>query len=341
MENKEKNSVNIQENVLLVDEIIKIVMSPSCGAVSSFIGTTRDTFNSKEVIKLSYEVYQDMALKKMYLICNEIREKWNVFNIAIHHRIGDVPVGEISVVIAISSVHRNDSLKAIEYAIDRLKETVPIWKKEIYKNQDSEWKENKEYNKIIIDNEINNIDDNLIQVKSTNEEINMRIEKFKSRKREEINNINIREFRSDSNIQDDETCARTHAVYFRRKDSKSHLRVTKVENKMGPQTMRVPDNSSTINDIINSGIDERLDDVEKFVGINKPVPKDIYKRIKNIEERMLYLEGISPEYSNFLTNNDDFDSDYKPVKKKIYSATEVDKKLFELQHLNLLKKLDN
>lgn len=95
-------------------------------------------------MKLSYEVYEEMALKKMKIICNEIREKWNVFSIAIHHRIGDVPVGEISVVIAVSSVHRNESLKAVEYAIDRLKQTVPIWKKEIYKNQQAEWKENKE-----------------------------------------------------------------------------------------------------------------------------------------------------------------------------------------------------
>ncbi|KAF7991992.1 hypothetical protein HCN44_010793, partial [Aphidius gifuensis] len=310
-----KNSVKIQDDVLSVDEITKIVMAPSCGAVSSFIGTTRDTFNSQEVMKLSYEAYQDMALKKMNVICNEIREKWNVFNIAIHHRIGDVPVGEISVVIAVSSVHRNESLKAVEYAIDRLKQTVPIWKKEIYKNQQAEWKENKEclwkfYDKMSLDDDDNvllknnndyyEINEKFIQVKSTSEEVKMRIDKFTSRKREEINNINIKEFRIDGDVQDEETCARTHAVFVRRKDSKSHLRVTKVENKRGPQTMRVPDNCSKLNDNINSGIDERLGNCEKFIGINKPVPRDIYQRLKNIEDQIFYLEGISPEYRNFL-----------------------------------------
>lgn len=93
---------------------------------------------------MSYEAYQDMALKKIDLICEEIRSKWDVYNIAIYHRTGDVPVGEMSVVIAISSVHRRESLQAVEFAIDRLKETVPIWKKEVYKIEPAEWKENKE-----------------------------------------------------------------------------------------------------------------------------------------------------------------------------------------------------
>lgn len=64
--------------------------------------------------------------------------------------------------------------------------------------------------------------------------------------------------------------------------------------------MRVPDNCSKLDDNINSGIDERLGNCEKFIGINKPVPRDIYKRLKNIEDQIFYLEGISPEYRSFL-----------------------------------------
>lgn len=85
-----------------------------------------------------------MALKEMHKICAQIRSRWNVHHIAIYHRLGEVAVSEISVVIAISSPHREESLKAVEYAIDTLKASVPIWKKEVYDTGDTEWKENRE-----------------------------------------------------------------------------------------------------------------------------------------------------------------------------------------------------
>lgn len=96
------------------------------------------------MIKLEYEAYEPMALKELNKICAKIRESWKVGNVAIFHRLGEVPVKEASVIIAIASAHRQESLDAVKFAIDSLKATVPIWKKEIYEDSDSQWKENSE-----------------------------------------------------------------------------------------------------------------------------------------------------------------------------------------------------
>jgi len=85
-----------------------------------------------------------MALKEMLNICAKIRLQWNIEGIAIYHRIGEVPISEASIVIAISSSHREESLRAVEYAINTLKASVPIWKKEVYETGETQWKENKE-----------------------------------------------------------------------------------------------------------------------------------------------------------------------------------------------------
>lgn len=106
------------------------------------------SFEFYKVLSLKYEAYDKMADKMLNKICDNIREKWtDVRHIALYHRLGLVPIKESSVVIAISSPHRQDSLEAVQFAIDELKRTVPIWKKEIY-GGDFEgtelWKENKE-----------------------------------------------------------------------------------------------------------------------------------------------------------------------------------------------------
>ena len=139
-----KDIVKLQQEELNVGHIIDLVTAPNCGAVSSFVGTTRDNFDNKKVLRLEYEAYEPMALKEMKSICSKIRSQWNVYHIAIYHRLGEVPVSKASVVIAISSPHREESLKAIEYAINSLKASVPIWKKEVYDTQEVQWKENKE-----------------------------------------------------------------------------------------------------------------------------------------------------------------------------------------------------
>lgn len=128
-------------------EIFDLVRDESCGAVSSFAGTTRDNFNGMQVISLEYEAYEQMAKKEMTKICDEIRVRWpQIKHIAIYHRLGFVPVKEISVFIALSSPHRQASLDALPFAIDSLKQSVPIFKKEYYKDEvnSSEWKQNPE-----------------------------------------------------------------------------------------------------------------------------------------------------------------------------------------------------
>ena len=140
----ELDIVKITEDVISIEKTSSSVSSPSAGATSMFIGTTRDTFKGKRVVRLEYEAYAPMAEKELAKICQDIRKKWNVVKIAVVHRIGEVPISEASVVIAISSVHRKDSLEAVQYCIDTLKATVPIWKKEIYADGKSSWKENSE-----------------------------------------------------------------------------------------------------------------------------------------------------------------------------------------------------
>lgn len=107
--------------------------SQEYGAISIFIGTTRDSFDEKKVKRLEYECYQEMALSEMRKLCHEARRKYDQLGkIAITHRIGEVPVTEKSVVIVTSSPHRKEAINATEFLIDRLKSTVPIWKKVVY-----------------------------------------------------------------------------------------------------------------------------------------------------------------------------------------------------------------
>lgn len=140
----DEDIIDLTEKQLNAENISRSVILPNCGAVSMFIGTTRDNFDGKVVLKLEYEAYESMAKKKMKEICKMIRSKWKLGRIAIIHRLGEVPVTEASVVIAISSTHRKEALEAVSETIDALKANVPIWKKEIYQNHESAWKANKE-----------------------------------------------------------------------------------------------------------------------------------------------------------------------------------------------------
>jgi len=133
---------NICEEPIDIASLISKVGTNDSGAISSFIGTTRDNFEGKRVLRLEYESYTPMAQKELLKICSKIRNKWDVKKIAMVHRIGLVPIGEASVAIMISSAHRKESLEATSWAIDELKSTVPIWKKEIYEDSSSSWKHN-------------------------------------------------------------------------------------------------------------------------------------------------------------------------------------------------------
>lgn len=104
--------------------------SPDCGAVAVFMGTVRDHNRGKSVEWLEYEAYPEMACKMIQRIVDEAKEKWDVRNYAVSHRIGHLTIGEIAVVVAVATPHRGDAFEACRYIIDRLKEIVPIWKKE-------------------------------------------------------------------------------------------------------------------------------------------------------------------------------------------------------------------
>ena len=111
-----------------------LVRKDSNGAVVTFLGTTRDSFEGRRVIMLEYEAFEEMAINKLEDIRRELQAEFQIDDIAIAHRIGSVPIGEISLVVAVASPHRLEAFQACHQAVNRLKETVPIWKKEIYED---------------------------------------------------------------------------------------------------------------------------------------------------------------------------------------------------------------
>ncbi|RKP23774.1 Molybdopterin biosynthesis MoaE [Syncephalis pseudoplumigaleata] len=120
------------------------VAHDSAGAIVTFSGTTRDTFDGKRVLQLEYEAYVPMAEAELRKIGREARSQWTLHRIGIWHRTGVVPVGETSVVIAVSSAHRQAALEAASFLIDALKARVPIWKKELLDTGEAHWKANSE-----------------------------------------------------------------------------------------------------------------------------------------------------------------------------------------------------
>lgn len=136
------NYIEITSDPLDLVAINKLVQRDTAGAIVNFIGTTRNSFEGKEVVSLEYEAYIPMAKNEMLKLCVKAREKWSLQGIAIFHRIDSVPVGESSVIISVSSAHREAGLQACTYLIDTLKETVPIWKKERYGDGSCSWKKN-------------------------------------------------------------------------------------------------------------------------------------------------------------------------------------------------------
>jgi len=110
----------------------------ACGGTAIFIGTVRNATKGKKVIRLEYECYQSMALKEMRKIAADAMQRWDIQNILIHHRVGTLHIGDVAVVIAVNAPHRDAAFDACRYAIDTLKKTVPIWKKEVFEDGE-EW----------------------------------------------------------------------------------------------------------------------------------------------------------------------------------------------------------
>ena len=110
----------------------QFVTNDESGGIVTFVGTVRKYTQSKEVIRLEFEAYEPMAIKEMYKIAETILADYPAERVAIHHRVGVLPIGGVAVVIAVACPHRKDAFSACQYAIDTLKESVPIWKKEIF-----------------------------------------------------------------------------------------------------------------------------------------------------------------------------------------------------------------
>lgn len=122
----------VVETPLIADAVAALVAAPEAGAIVTFVGTVRNHARGRSVLWLDYEAYAAGCLPIFAQIAAEMRARWSVRDVAIHHRVGHLAVGDASVVIAVASAHRHDAFAASEYAIDRLKELAPIWKKEAY-----------------------------------------------------------------------------------------------------------------------------------------------------------------------------------------------------------------
>ncbi|XP_047536724.1 molybdopterin synthase catalytic subunit [Vanessa atalanta] len=328
---------------LSVDAVSDLVVDDSCGAVSLFVGTTRDNFDGKKVLRLEYEAYESMALKSMKSICDDVRNKWPaVHGIAIYHRLGNVPCREASVVIAVSSPHRRDSLDAVSYCIDQLKSNVPIWKKEIYEGAEPVWKENVECNSPDSPQTTqsaleNPIDKNLIQINVSSEELQQRIQNFIQRKRDQVNISNIHDFipsKSENETEDIETCARVRTQFVKRTDSKGHLKICRVHNEWGPQTVSMDQAPVKTEAGLPAAIAERVLAIESYLNTG-PVAPDIYRRLKDMEDKIACLQSISPEYSHFWSNK----RDRPEIKEEVqadytFSADDIARKIemLEKQH---------
>ena len=127
----------ITEDEIAYDALYQRVLSDANGAVATFAGVVRNHTGDKRTNHLVYEAYPEMAEKKMGDIGKEIEVRWGITDMSILHRIGKLEIGEISVLIAVSSPHRAESFAACQYAIDRLKQIVPIWKKEVGEDGES------------------------------------------------------------------------------------------------------------------------------------------------------------------------------------------------------------
>ncbi|WP_210364351.1 molybdenum cofactor biosynthesis protein MoaE [Bacillus sp. REN3] len=128
----------IAKEPINVQSVIDKVVQRDAGAITTFIGTVREMTKGKKTLYLIYEAYEPMAIKKLEQIGTEIQERWKGSRVAITHRIGKLDITDIAVVIAVSTPHRNDSYEANRYAIERIKEIVPIWKKEHWEDG-QEW----------------------------------------------------------------------------------------------------------------------------------------------------------------------------------------------------------
>lgn len=124
----------IVHDILDARKLVQAVSTDKDGAVVTFAGTVRGHNQGKKVLFLEYEAYPEMASKMLQRIEDEIYDTWGITHVAIQHRLGRLNVGETSVLVVVGAPHRDDAFAACQYAINRLKKIVPIWKKEIFED---------------------------------------------------------------------------------------------------------------------------------------------------------------------------------------------------------------
>jgi molybdopterin synthase catalytic subunit len=130
--------VQITDLPIEPEVVINLVKTDDSGAVNVFIGTVRNSTQNREVVKLEFEAYESMAIKELQKIADQVKARWPVNEIAIYHRVGELAIADVPVVIAVSTPHRKQGFEACQFAIDMLKMAVPIWKKEIFADGE-EW----------------------------------------------------------------------------------------------------------------------------------------------------------------------------------------------------------
>lgn len=132
--------IAVTDQPIDIQACLDAVQSERAGAVDVFIGTVRNHNNARNVVRLEYESFDSMAIRKMTELAEEAARRWPVEKIAIVHRKGVLSIGDVAVVIAVATPHRAESFEACRWVIDTLKQVVPIWKKEIY-DDGEEWLE--------------------------------------------------------------------------------------------------------------------------------------------------------------------------------------------------------
>lgn len=129
----------LTRNPIEYESLTEQVRSPHCGAVVTFLGTVRDLTGDEVTVALDYEAYAGMATKKLEEIESDVRNRWPIGNMVMIHRLGRLEIGDVSVAVAVSCPHRADAFAACRHAIDRLKELVPIWKREHRPDGTADW----------------------------------------------------------------------------------------------------------------------------------------------------------------------------------------------------------
>ncbi len=126
--------IEITHDELEINTVSDRVAAPGAGAVVVFVGTTRDNTAGRRVLLLEYEAYRPMADEQLQRVAAEMRERWELTGVAISHRLGKLEIGEASLVVAVSSPHRKEAFDACHFSVDRIKQIVPIWKKEYFED---------------------------------------------------------------------------------------------------------------------------------------------------------------------------------------------------------------